>query len=129
MLREISKVRQVPGEFRRRWFQDDYFDLFVWYADTRQVAGFQICYDRSGDEHALTCMNGGSPRHQRVDAPGSGLSIGPTPVLVRAGRSLPDEVVSRFLAASSELEPALREWMLCALRGANQVAPADHNPL
>jgi hypothetical protein len=122
MLREIMIVRQVPGDFRRRWFQDDYFDLYVWYAESGDVAGFQLCYDRQGDEHAFTCMAGSPPKHQSVDAPGSICAVGPTPLLTPARRSLPREVVSRFTAASSGLDAGIRKWILQSLEDAQRGA-------
>ncbi len=54
MLRELADVRQIPGEPRRRWFADDYFDLIVWFDKRGQIIGFQLCYDLPRDEHALT---------------------------------------------------------------------------
>jgi hypothetical protein len=53
MLREISAVRQDQADLRRRWFQDDYFDLFVWVAPEGGIVAFQLAYDRGGDERVL----------------------------------------------------------------------------
>ena len=64
MLAEIQGSRQIPGEGFRRWFTDEYFDLIAWYEtpaakDARpgamkELKGFQLCYDKTGRERALT---------------------------------------------------------------------------
>jgi hypothetical protein len=52
MLREIEGVAAEPS-MRRRWFHDDYFDLFVWQTEKGEVALFQLCYGKESDECAL----------------------------------------------------------------------------
>ena len=54
MLREIPKVRQIEGEPHRRWFTDDHFDLVLWDDESRQIVGFQLCYDKHDGERAIT---------------------------------------------------------------------------
>jgi hypothetical protein len=68
MLREMSNVRQALEEPRRRWFADDYFDLIVWLGNSGEFTGFQLCYDKSGDEHALTWHKETGFNHHRVDS-------------------------------------------------------------
>src|SRR5258708_5286113 len=43
MLREILDVLQDDPSSQRRWFHDDYFDLFVRQAGA-EVAGLGLCY-------------------------------------------------------------------------------------
>ena len=51
MLREIHGVTDEPHA-RRRWFHDDFCDLFVWQADG-EVTLFQLCYGMDATERAL----------------------------------------------------------------------------
>jgi hypothetical protein len=51
MLKEIHGVTDDPPA-KRRWFHDDFFDLFVWQADG-QVTLFQLCYGVDSTERAL----------------------------------------------------------------------------
>ncbi|MEO8442842.1 MAG: hypothetical protein ABI547_10165 [Betaproteobacteria bacterium] len=38
MLREIPGVRQDRPNFKRRWYQDDFFDFYTWHdAPTRDI--------------------------------------------------------------------------------------------
>jgi len=43
MLREIAHVKQVSGEPRCRWFQDDQFDLFIWQDERQNIVEFELC--------------------------------------------------------------------------------------
>ena len=54
LLRELADIRQVPGEPRRRWFSSPDLDLIVWLDDADTMLGFQLCYDKSRGERALT---------------------------------------------------------------------------
>lgn len=51
MMREIHGVADDPPA-RRRWFHDEYFDLFVWEAGG-EVTLFQLCYGGDARERAL----------------------------------------------------------------------------
>lgn len=52
MLHEIVGLANEPAA-RRRWFHDDYFDLFVWEAEGGEVIQFQLCYGIASSEQAL----------------------------------------------------------------------------
>jgi hypothetical protein len=51
MLKEILGVADDPPA-KRRWFHDEYFDLFVWQAGG-EVTLFQLCYGPDASERAL----------------------------------------------------------------------------
>ena len=85
MLRELSNVRQAREEPRRRWFADDYFDLMVWVGKNGEFIGFQLCYDKSGDEHALTWHKKTGFNHHRVDSGELQRPYKATPILVADG--------------------------------------------
>jgi hypothetical protein len=53
MMREILGVTQDGSEVKRRWFHDDYFDLFVWQTETGEIVSFQLCYGVDSSEQAL----------------------------------------------------------------------------
>ncbi len=50
-MKEIFGLADDPPA-RRRWFHDDYFDLFVWEADG-EVTLFQLCYGVDSSPRAL----------------------------------------------------------------------------
>jgi len=51
VMKEILGVADDPPS-RRRWFHDDYFDLFVWETGG-EVTLFQLCYGGDSTERAL----------------------------------------------------------------------------
>ena len=51
MLKEIHGVADDPPA-RRRWFHDDFFDLFVWQTGG-EVTLFQLCYGLDSSDRAL----------------------------------------------------------------------------
>ena len=52
MLREIEGIGDEPRTLRR-WFHDEYFDLFVWQTDVGDITLFQLCYGIDTSERAL----------------------------------------------------------------------------
>jgi len=117
MLREEKKVRQIPGEPRRRWFCDDYFDLIAWLEVDGSLWGFQLCYDRERYPRALTWTKPGGYKHDGIDDGEGG--AGPfkgSPILVQDGLFDYKEVGARLAAAAGELPPDYRDFILEKLR-------------
>jgi hypothetical protein len=117
MLREIADVKQNPGEPRRRWFSDENFDLIVWEPAGGGVAGFQLCYEKGGDQRAATWFPDSGLCNCAVDngedRPGKPKSA---PILLCGAddpggtppdAGLPPAVLERFRRASRHLDPAL----------------------
>jgi hypothetical protein len=109
VLREITGVRQDRTDLRRRWFQDDYLDLFVWVDRSGQVAAFQLAYDRPGDEHLLEWAHARGYLHRRVvDDRSAFPGIGGLPLLAMGKRFPKYRVMAQFDARSADLDDALR---------------------
>jgi hypothetical protein len=83
VLTELSTVRQIKGEPRRRWFKSASEDLIVWYAEDGSIFGFQLCYDRPVSENALTWLPQTGFTHNRIDdGENVGLAHKRTPALM-----------------------------------------------
>lgn len=109
-------IRSVAQDLDRRWFFDDYFDLIVWYESDDQIHGFQLCYDKSGRERALTWSREGGFLHTAVDSGETIPTANRTPVLVADG-AFPIEKVRREFTTRSSLLPAeIRELVLVRVR-------------
>jgi len=52
-MREILGLTQEKPQTRRRWFHDDYFDLFVSQSNDGKLDGFQLCYGLDSTERAV----------------------------------------------------------------------------
>ena len=63
MLREIEGLRQDEPGLQRRWFHDEYFDLFVWQKPDGGLAAFELCYGDHADERALVWKEDGGLYH------------------------------------------------------------------
>ena len=100
MLRELTEVRQIPGEPQRRWFADDYFDLIVWFDNNGESIGFQLCYDIPGEERALTWREPTGFSHQRVDDGERQRPYKATPILVADG-AVDDAAIARLFKERS----------------------------
>jgi hypothetical protein len=93
MLREIEGVTGEPG-MPRRWFHDDYFDLFVWEAEKGEVAQFQLCYGIASSDSALVWNRNGGLYHDGAD-PGKSGADAAEPIAARfetAAGSLPEKI-------------------------------------
>ena len=62
MLHEIVGLTDEPAT-RRRWFHDDYFDLFVWQTLQGELTRFQLCYGIAAEERALVWQSQGGFFH------------------------------------------------------------------
>ena len=111
MLREIGPVRQDSERMRRRWFQNEDLDLFVWQNAEGRPTAMQLCYDRSRHEHAVTWDERTGFAQHAVDAGDLTPMKDMTPLL-RTGGTVPFfDIYTRSLAAAPALEPALRDFV------------------
>ena len=112
MLNEFTDVRQVEGEGPRRWFFNDYFDLIIWYRDEGGFDGFQLCYDKSGHERALTWNWNHGYRHNKVDEGEMPFSAKMTPILVQDGLFDSESIAHRFERESTNIPKEIRDFVL-----------------
>ena len=113
MLKEAKNVRQIEGEPRRRWFDDEYFDLIVWLDKDDSVWGFQLCYDREYKPRALTWTKKDGYKHTGIDDwEGSGGMLKESPVLVVDGLFDSGVIGKKLEKASAELPPQISGFVL-----------------
>ncbi|HZN86489.1 MAG TPA: hypothetical protein VFB53_06860 [Burkholderiales bacterium] len=99
-MREIQGVGE-EAQLQRRWFHDEYFDLFVWQAPGGAVARFDLCYGAGASERALVWL--GEGRFFQDGAPES--TSDPRELLRRfaqAGAALPQRVRREVTARIQE---------------------------
>jgi hypothetical protein len=92
MLREIEGIADEPRT-RRRWFHNEYFDLFVWQTDEGDITLFQLCYGIGASERALVWHRIGGFFHD-----GEGPARPPAA----------DKIVARFEVAAQSLPQIIR---------------------
>jgi len=116
MLHEIMGARQVLGEGRRRWFTSENFDLIVWYGDDDCIIGFQLCYDKSAGEHAVTWRRERGFIHERIDDGEIAGRAKMTPVLVADGAFDSQRIIARLSAEISDIDPEIVRLVLGTLK-------------
>ena len=115
-MREVTIVEQTDPLLRRRWFENDYFDLFTWQDSAGAVTKFQLCYDVERDEHALVWSRGVGTYHDGVDHGDGSSGHAKAPIFVHGGRFDSGSVVPRFELDSATLPPELRDFVLAKIR-------------
>lgn len=112
MLHEISPTRQVPDEPLRKWFVGDELDLIVWFDSSEGIIGFQLCYLKGTDEHALTWWKDKGYSHDRIDdGEGRPDDLKMTPILVPDGSFDKENVIALFRENSGAIDPQLVEFV------------------
>jgi hypothetical protein len=111
MLVELQ-LKQDNNLNKKRWFQDDYFDLFTWQTPQGHITSFQLCYDRLGDERVVLWDKNKGFAHHRVDDGESSPHKNMTPVFIRDGSFSYDEVVPKFASSSQRINSELRDFII-----------------
>ena len=112
MLSEIENARQIPGEGRRRWFRDEELDLIVWYDRGEAIAGFQLCYNKTVRERALTWRIKSGYSHDAIDEGDSPGGMSRTPILVADGVFEKDAVADSFRSRAEKLPDQISRLVL-----------------
>ena len=103
MFRELKDVDR-QGEKKRRWFEDSYFDLCVWYDPDGSIYGFQLCYDRNYNEHSFTWDREKGSHHNRIDSGDEFPGPKRTPILIPDGILPYEHLVKAFRDSSQGLD-------------------------
>lgn len=106
-MREIEGVTS-EGQTRRRWFHDEYFDLFVWQNADGEVTLFQLCYGPGSSGRALVWDKSRGFFHDGART-GEGEVIG---VSTASG----DPVLFRFTSAAAVLPAEVQSPVLSKMR-------------
>ena len=115
MLRELGSGRQDGNQGTRRWFQDDDFDLYLWFDAAGAPHAFQLCYDRNRNEGAITWDQSGGFGHDRVDSGEQSPKRAMTPILRTDGAAPYFRIYNRFLAASTACPSEVRDFVIARL--------------
>jgi len=114
MLREIRGLQQRSFKRIKRWFQDDYFDLFLWQNRLGTIVEFQLCYRRdTRDERVLDWRRGRGFQHLKPES----LHAGDSFLEDDTWALCPDGVMpyltlrQRYDAASAGLPPEIARFL------------------
>jgi hypothetical protein len=107
-----NPIKSVTGDMDRRWLTDDYFDLILWYDAAKRIHGFQLCYDKSRRERALTWTVTNGFLHSAVDGGESKPTTNRTPILLADPVFSSEEVMREFCARSELLSQEICDLVL-----------------
>lgn len=126
MLRELAGVRQDNPRLSRRWFQDEFFDLFVWTGTGGQVTAFQLCYDRLRRERVLAWSEAGGFIHRRIDDGEHTPIKNMAPIMVVDGAFPSARIAAEFENRATALEQDLRHFVRARIREADSKLPQQN---
>ena len=112
MLTELKGISQKKEKYHRRWFEDGYFELIVWEDDSGGVRGFQLCYERYGNERILTWKDDTGFDHEKIDDSRAMGSMPATAILVPDGLFPADRIIERFRKSAATIEKGIAEFVL-----------------
>ena len=115
MLQKIRGVRQDEVSRERHWFQDDFFDLFVWTDGAGAFVAFQLCYDRAHRERVLAWTQDQGFLHRRIDDGERTPLKNMSPILVADGEFDAARVTAEFTRRALQLDGTLREFILARI--------------
>lgn len=108
MLHEITGVSQDAGGHVRRWFHDDYFDLFVKQDRDGEIVALELCYGAGHKERALVWKK---DYGHFYDGPGP-------------EDFDPEELATRFASECGEVPHRISTSVLRTIRDFSQFDPA-----
>lgn len=119
MLREIQHVKQERKRDKRRWFTDDYWDLYVWVRKDGSYSGFQLCYGKTDRQRALTWMDESGPIHTGVSEASHGRTGAgnmEASILVADGTFDVRGIAQLFWKESREIDSDIRLYVIVKIK-------------
>ena len=123
MFREITISKKSEGGPKRRWYQSDYFDLYIFYlrhsermdkhAD-REFVGMQLCYDIRRNQRTLEWKKEEGFSHHAVQKGGDTMSDhGSSAALLQKGGTFDSQkVIDLFMRDSGSLPGQIKIFVL-----------------
>ena len=112
MFREFKTNKALINGRCRRWFWDDYFDLFIWETADGRIVSFHLSYDTQARERILSWDEKRGFSHGLVDGGEDNPQSNHSPMLKPGGTFPYQEVVLRFEKSSPGLDHGVAALIL-----------------
>jgi hypothetical protein len=127
MLSEVTNLTQHDAGTHRRWFHDDFFDLYVWESFAGEgegtIQGFQLCYAKADQQRALRWSLDRGYNHEGVDSPEDKPGRAMSAIFIADGAFDPDHIAEKFAVESAPIPSGVRDFVLEKIKG---YAPASN---
>ncbi|MCP4750517.1 MAG: hypothetical protein GY866_06465 [Proteobacteria bacterium] len=118
MLREIKNIKQYSKETTKRWFTDDYFELYLWQDAVGKVTRIELCYDRAGNERSMTWDLVSGYAHVKIDdGEGQVGNYKMSPIMVADGIFDWKRIAESFRESARNLEADLADFVYTKILG------------
>jgi len=129
MLSEVTNLTQHDAGSHRRWFHDEFFDLYVWENSAvesnsevnsegeSKIQGFQLCYAKADQQRALRWSQERGYNHEGVDSPEDKPGRAMSAIFIADGVFDPDHIAEKFEIESGSLSPSVRDFVLAKIKG------------
>ena len=112
-LYELRNARKHDKNVLVKWFTNNYFDLAVWFdLAGKNILGFQLCYDKHHNSHALTWKEPVGYLHNKIDDGDNPGRYKMTPLLVPDGIFNKDRIIAKFKLESANIDSTIRDFTL-----------------
>jgi len=118
-MREINQefVKQIEGEGKKRWFEDNYFDLLIWENENNEIINFQLSYNKVLDQHTVIWSKKTGYFHKKVDDGESNLGKHKaSPILLSNGVFDFKFVADKFEADCKDMDKKVFEFICDKLK-------------
>jgi len=112
MLSEVKHVTQYESNKHRRWFHDDFFDLYTWENYDGDLLGFQLCYAKDDVQRALRWSLEAGYQHEGVDQPEEKPGRAMSAIFVADGAFDRDCIGARFQHEGIELPSKISTFVI-----------------
>lgn len=116
MLQEIGIAAGKKSSPLDRWYSNEEFDLFIWGDAEGHIAGFQLCYDKQGNERALTWLSALGFFHNRIDSGEQLPTRNMTPVLLPDGKPAYEQLIASVGSAIGAVDPGISGFVMQKLK-------------
>jgi hypothetical protein len=112
MLYEIRNIDQKEKNLKRKWFYDYDLDLLIWLDRKNEIYGFQLCYDKDDNPHALTWFVDKGFFHNKIDEGDNkiGRRRG-SPLLIANGVFDSERIANYFKMNSHDIEAKIAKFV------------------
>jgi len=117
LLSEVPNAMQYEAARRRRWFQNEFFDLYVWETSDGIPVAFQLCYAKADEQRALRWSAEDGYRHEGVDSPEDKPGRSISAIFVADGVFDPDGIGARFASDAIEIPEVIRNFVQSKISG------------